>query len=160
MTPHEPNRWLKLKTKMLIKACGGLAEASAACEAACRPYSVPHLSRCQRAETFDFLPVDIVACLEEYCGRRIVSDALVAARPDGVEAGCIRDEVSDWGERHGDLSKAVRQALSGDDEIDASEAVQIRAIIDQGRTDMDQIEAALEARMTLRRVAAGSRAAG
>lgn len=154
MTPTEPNRWLKLKTKLLIKACGGLEEASAACEASCRPYSVPHLSRCQKVEKPDFLPIDIVHCLEDYCGQAIVTGAMAAARPTATGAGCIRDEVSDWGERHGELSKAVRQALAGDDFIDDREDQAIRAIIDRGRDDMNHIEAALDARR--RRGSAGA----
>lgn len=31
MSAREPNRWLKLKTKTLIKACGGLEDGSSPC---------------------------------------------------------------------------------------------------------------------------------
>ena len=51
MMRADPNRWLKLKTRQLIAACGGLDEASRACAEGCRPYSIPHLSRCQVAGT-------------------------------------------------------------------------------------------------------------
>ncbi|HWW11291.1 MAG TPA: hypothetical protein VN018_02160, partial [Brevundimonas sp.] len=88
-------RWLKLKTKRLIEACGGLKEASAACAEGSRPYSDKQLSRCQVVDAPDFLPIDIVLCLEAYCGEPIVTGAMAEARPAAVEAGELRDELSD-----------------------------------------------------------------
>jgi len=95
MSGLDPKRWLKLKSKQLIKACGGLEEASLACSEDCRPYSVPQLSRCQVATAPDFLPIDIVLCLEAYCGEPIVTGAMAEARPGVVVAGDLRDELSD-----------------------------------------------------------------
>lgn len=142
MTPPEPNRWLKLKTKLLIKACGGLEEASAACAASCRPYSVSHLSRCQRPETPDFLPVDIVLSLEAYCGEPLVTAAMAEVRPVRDVVGCLRDEVADFIERGGDVSRAVRAAFA-DGVIDPGEGAEIGALLDAAFTDLHQARQAL-----------------
>lgn len=149
MSAREPNRWLKLKTKSLIKACGGLEEASIACAETCRPYSVPQLSRCQNVNAPDYLPIDIVLCLEAYCGQPIVTQAMAERRPAETSVGCLRDEVSDFIERGGDISRAVRQAMD-DGQVDAREGAEIRALIEQGRQDLDQAEAALDAAMSPR----------
>lgn len=148
---REPNRWLKLKTKALIKACGGLKEASLACKEERRPYSVAQLGRCQNVRAPDYLPIDIVMCLEEYCGQTIVTQAMADRRPTEVAAGCLRDEVCDFIERGGDLSRAVRKALI-DEQISAQEGAEIRALIEQGREDLDQAEVALDAAMAPRSV--------
>lgn len=138
----EPNRWLKLKTKLLIKACGGLEEASAACAASCRSYSVPHLSRCQRPETTDFLPIDIVLCLEAYCGAPLVTAAMAEVRPAGEVVGSLRDEVGDVIERGGDLFKAVR-AATADGRVDPREGAEIGAMLDDFFAELHQARQAL-----------------
>lgn len=142
MTPPEPNKWLKLKTRQLIRACGGLEEASRACAVECRPYSVPHLSRCQNAEQPDFLPIDIVLCLEAYCGQPVVTAAMAQARPAGDAVGCLRDEVTDFIERGGDLSRAVRAAF-GDGVIDPREGAEIGLMLDDAFADLHQARQAL-----------------
>lgn len=149
----EPNRWLKLKTKLLIKACGGLEEASAACAESCRPYSVPHLSRCQRPDGPDFLPIDIVLCLEAYCGQPIVTAAMAEARPAGDVVGCLRDEVADVIERGGDLSKAVRAAMA-DGQVDPREGAEIGVMLDAFFEDLHQARQALAEAMQPREAAA------
>lgn len=155
MSDNAPNRWLKLKTKLLLKACGGLEEASAACEASCRPYSVAHLSRCQRAETPDFLPIDIVLCLEAYCGQPIVTAAMAEVRPAGELVGCLRDEVADVIERGGDLSKAVRAAMA-DGQVDPREGAEIGVMLDAFFEELHQVREALAVAMRPKSVAAAS----
>lgn len=144
MSRAEPNRWLKLKAKQLIKACGGLEEASRVCAEECRPYSVPQLSRCQVATAPDYLPIDIVFALEAYCGEPIVTGAMAEARPAVVTAGAVRDEVSDIVERGADALRAVRAALADDGRIDAREACDIAAQLETLAADVREAQAALE----------------
>lgn len=158
MSAAQPNLWLKLKTRQLIKACGTLEEASRACEAECRPYSVPHLSRCQNAEQPDFLPIDIVMCLEAYCGQPIVTAAMAQARPAGDAVGCLRDEVTDFIERGGDLSRAVRAAF-GDGVIDPREGAEIGLMLDGAFADLHQARQALADAMRPRATGAAGAAA-
>lgn len=147
MSAREPDRWLKLKTKTLIKACGGLEEASRACEESCRTYSVPHLSRAQNVAYPDsYLPIDIVLCLEAYCGQPIVTQAMADARPAGQPVGALRDEVSDLSERVGDVSRAVR-AAEADEDIDPREGAEIAALLDQFAEDVRQAREALARRL-------------
>ena len=155
MSAPEPNRWLKLKTKLLIKACGGLEEASAACAASCRPYSVPHLSRCQRPDTPDFLPIDIVLCLQDYCGEPLITAAMTEVRPAGDVVGCLRDEVADVIERGGDLSKAVRAAMA-DGQVDPREGAEIGVMLDAFFEDLHQAREALAVAMRPKGVAAAT----
>ena len=90
MTSQTPRLWLKHKTAQLILACGGLSETSRACGELARSYSVPHLSRCQNPNAPDYLPIDIVLCLEAYCGQPIVTAAMAEARPSAVIAYSLR----------------------------------------------------------------------
>jgi hypothetical protein len=106
-----PNRWLKARTRTLIKACGGLEEASRACAESCRPYSTSHLSRCQTVGSPDYLPIDIVLCLEAYCGTPHVTSAMCEARPSAITAGDLRDELSDVVEGGAALLHRYRTAM-------------------------------------------------
>lgn len=145
MSAGEPNRWLKMLSRKLIKACGGLDEASAACEADCRPYSVPHLSRAQNpAYPAAYLPVDIVHCLEAYCGEPIVTRALAEARPAVAAVGDLRDEISDVTERSAAIQAKVRAALA-DGRVDGPERADLEAAFDAAEREMAEARAALRA---------------
>lgn len=147
MSAREPNRWLKLKTKALIKACGGLEEASRACEAECRAYSVPHLSRAQNPAYPDsYLPIDIVLCLEAYCGQPLVTRAMCEARPGGEAAGTLRDEATDL-IQHGARLLALVHAAEADDDVDPREGAAIAVLLDQFADEVRQAREALTARM-------------
>ena len=144
MTAANPNRWLKLKTRRLIAACGGLDEASRVCREECRPYSVPHLSRCQVPTTPDYLPIDIVLCLEAYCGEAIVTGAMAEARPTSVVAGDLRDELSDVVEGGAALTSKWR-AIMADNRVTATERSDMRAGLDALAEEVRQAQAALDA---------------
>jgi hypothetical protein len=60
--------------RQLIDACGGLSEAAENCD---REKSSLSLYQTGHA----FMPADVIADLEEYCGQNIYSVALAAARP-------------------------------------------------------------------------------
>lgn len=143
MMRADPNRWLKLKTRQLIAACGGLDEASRACAEGCRHYSIPHLSRCQVAGGSDFLPIDIVMCLEAYCGEPIVTRAMAEARPSVVTAGDLRDELSDVVEGGAALMTRYR-AVMADGRMDAVERGEFSALLDQLVEEVREAQAALK----------------
>jgi len=146
MNRPDPSRWLKLKTRKLIAACGGLAEASRVCGEDCRPYSIPHLSRCQVAGGPDYLPIDIVLCLEAYCGQPIVTGAMAEARPSAVEAGDLRDELSDVVEGGAALMTRYR-AIMSDGRMDAGERADMSSALDALVEEVRQAQAALAAPM-------------
>lgn len=138
------HRWLKLKTKRLIDACGGLKEASAACAEGCRPYSVQQLSRCQVVDAPDFMPVDIVLCLEAYCGEPILTGAMVEARPAAVEAADLRDELSDVVERGAALTSRWR-AMMSDNRLTPAERAEMAEGLEGLAEEVRQAQAALTA---------------
>jgi hypothetical protein len=67
-----------LAARRLIAACGGLIEAAAACRV-----GKSQLADYQAAEGLGFMPADVMADLEAYCGSPIYSRMLVEARPAG-----------------------------------------------------------------------------
>jgi hypothetical protein len=138
----DPKRWLKLKTRQLIDRCGGLDEASRACRETCRPYSVPHLSRCQVPTAPDFLPIDIVLCLEAYCGEPIITGAMSEARPSAVVAGELRDELADIVEG-GAAAMARCRAAMADGHLDAGERADLATSLDNLAEEVRQAQAAL-----------------
>lgn len=144
MSGADPKRWLKLKTRQLIDRCGGLEEASRACRESCRPYSVPHLSRCQVPTAPDYLPIDIVLCLEAYCGEPIITGAMAEARPSAIVAGDLRDELSDVVEGGAALLKRWRMMMA-DDSLDAAERAEMRLGLQSLAEEVRQAEAALDA---------------
>lgn len=134
--------WLKLRTRLLITACGGLAEAEAACAAECRAYSVKQLSRCQNARAPDMMPIDIVLCLEAYCGKPLVSRAMADSRPSTGTAGELRDEASEVTETGAELQRHIREALA-DGDIDPQEAACLLGIVQTAKSHLDDVEACL-----------------
>ncbi|RZJ19102.1 MAG: hypothetical protein EON91_02595 [Brevundimonas sp.] len=143
MTPEGRRNWLKLKTRRLIDACGGLDAASAACAELCRPYSVKQLSRCQNPLAPDMLPLDIQWSLEEFCGQPIISRALVEARPDAATVGNLRDEASDVTELAARLQAGCREAMA-DDDVNPAEAAALYALVERGKAELDQVASVLE----------------
>lgn len=142
MTGSDPKRWLKLKTRQLIDRCGGLEEASRACRETCRPYSVPHLSRCQVPTAPDYLPIDIVLCLEAYCGEPVITGAMAEARPSVVVAGDLRDELSDVVEGGAALTSKWR-AMMADNRLTPAERSEMEAGLESLAEEVRQAQAAL-----------------
>lgn len=140
------NRWLKLKTRQLIAKCGGLDEASRACAEGCRTYSIPHLSRCQVAGGPDFLPIDIVLCLEAYCGEPIVTGAMAESRPSAVSGGDLRDELSDVVEGGAALMTRYRTIMA-DGRMDVRERGEMSAALEALIEEVRQAQAALDTPM-------------
>lgn len=138
------DRLFALMTEKLINKCGGLAEASAACEQLARHYSVPQLSRCQTVGTGCFLPLDIIAALERYCGVPVISQAL--AKRSCVQAGTerIADLACSFNEQANDVQRHLRAALA-DDRLSPREIKRGFEEIREAREALDRTEAALTA---------------
>jgi len=135
-------RLLALLTSKLIARCGGLDEASAACEQSARHYSAPQLSRCQTVGSGCHLPLDILAALERYCGEPVVSRALVGragAKPDG---GNLADLVCTFAEEASDVQQHLRAALA-DGRLSPNDIKHAFEELRQAREIMDRVEAAL-----------------
>lgn len=134
--------WLKRRTKALIHDCGGLEEASKACTDGGRRYSTSQLSRCQTVQSPDFLPIDIVLCLEAFCGIPHVTSWMCEARPAAVTAGDLRDELSDVVEGGAALLARYRAAVA-DGRIDARERDDFNGALDALIEEVRQAQAAL-----------------
>ncbi|WP_292052078.1 MULTISPECIES: hypothetical protein [unclassified Brevundimonas] len=144
MNPQARRNWLKMKTRQLIAECGGLEEAAAACKEECRPYSVQQLSRCQNPRAADMLPLDIQDCLEAYCGRPVISQALTVARPHTGTVGELRDESSEVTETAALLQRRIRESLANDGEIDPVEAAHLMDVVREGMGHLADVEASLK----------------
>lgn len=136
--------WLKLKTRQLIKANGGTEAASEICEAECRTYGAPQLSKCETAGNPAFLPLDILACLEAAAGDPIISRAL-CERGQGATTpkGSLTDEACDLSEAAMELQKHIRAALADDGQIDPAEASALLAKTLAAKKELAEVEALL-----------------
>lgn len=143
MSAMARRNWLKMKTRLLIKACGGLEDASEVCAAECRPYSDKQLSRCQNPNAPDILPIDIMDCLEAYCGRHIVSEAIARSTAQTGTAGELRDESSEVTETAAELQRHIREALT-DGEIDPVEAASLLDVVQVAMGHLADVEACLK----------------
>lgn len=135
--------WLKMKTRQLIDACGGLDLASEVCAAECRPYSVAQLSRCQNPNAPDLLPIDILDCLEGHCGKPVVSAAISNSKPRTGTVGELRDESSEVTEAAAELQRHIRTALA-DGEIDPAEASSLLALTHEAMKQLSDVEDCLK----------------
>lgn len=79
-----------LSARLLIKACGGLEEAAAI--PTCR-LKKSRLQECQDHNSGAFLPIDVVAELEAYCGQPIYSRELVDCRPAAADGASLLKEA-------------------------------------------------------------------
>lgn len=94
--------------RQLIKACGGLVEASAVCR-----ISRSRLSDCQNLRIGNeggFMPIDVIAELEAYCGRPIYSAAVAAERPAQADPHTVLTEACEISEEAGVLLRVCREA--------------------------------------------------
>lgn len=138
------DRLISLLTEKLIDRCGGLSEASAACAQLARHYSIPQLSRCQTVGSGCFLPLDILAALERYCGEPVVSRALSERVSVKVEDGRLSELACAFNEQAGDVQRHLRAALA-DNRLSPREIKQGFDEIREAREALDRTEAALAA---------------
>lgn len=138
------DRLLALMTEKLIARCGGLSEASIACAELARPYSVTQLSRCQTVGSGCYLPIDIVAALERYCGEPVVSRALADRSTVDVAGARLADLACVFSEQASDVQRHLRKALA-DDRLSPREIKEGHRQIAEAREALDRTEAALTA---------------
>jgi len=132
-----------LLTAQLIKRCGGLEEASRACEANGQPYSVAQLSRCQTLNSGCSLPLRIIVCLEEYCGEPVIGQALVEARPSNAQIDCAMTEAAETTEAAAGFQSKVRKAVA-DGVVTAAEQAELEreaeALFEQARQSREAVQ--------------------
>lgn len=108
--------------RLLIAACGGLAPSAAACR-----LERSRLSEFQDAHTAAFMPADVIADLEMYCGEPLYSRAIAENRPSATQAADVLTEACEVTESAGALLRTARLA-AGDGRLTAQE----KAAIEQG----------------------------
>ncbi|WP_313044856.1 hypothetical protein [Brevundimonas sp.] len=132
-----------LLTAQLIKRCGGLEEASRACEASGQPYSVAQLSRCQTLNSGCSLPLRIIVCLEEYCGEPVIGKSLVEARPSNAHIDCAMTEAAETTEAAAGFQSKVRKAVA-DGVVTAAEQAELEreaeALFEQARQSREAVQ--------------------
>ncbi|MCA6311658.1 hypothetical protein [Phenylobacterium sp.] len=99
-----------LAARRLIAACGGLVEAAAACRV-----GKTQLADYQAADGDGFMPADVMADLEAYCGAPAYSRMLVEARPCGPDSQDLAREACDAAEAAGRLQRGARLAADDGD---------------------------------------------
>lgn len=137
MSPREHARL----ARMLIDACGGLAEAS---EAAGVSKSV--LSTSQNPNETTTMSARVIAELEAYCAKPIYSSFLRRQVGLDTEAGCLKDLACLFTEEGAGFQSYVRKALADDtltpNEIDAArrELAQAETVLMRCRASLDAAE--------------------
>lgn len=99
-----------LAARRLIAACGGLVEAASACRV-----GKTQLADYQAADGDGFMPADVMADLEAYCGAPTYSRMLVEARPCGPDSQDLAREACDAAEAAGRLQRGARLAADDGD---------------------------------------------
>jgi hypothetical protein len=126
---------LKLLTRDLIDACGGLDLSAQA-----TGLSVGQLSRCQNPNAPDFLNIKALYRLQRCAGRPIVSDALTKALSDPDTAD-VFEEVLDVVQAAGNALDAARRA-KGDGEVTANERREIDQALNKLEAELREARAA------------------
>jgi hypothetical protein len=106
VSPEQKRRWHATLARRLIAACGGLEEAAQECrvqKSVLGDYQSPH--------TDAFMPADVMADLEAYCGEALYSRALAEALPASGATRALTEEVCDVVESAADLQRRVRLAV-------------------------------------------------
>ena len=106
MRADQKRRWHATLARRLIAACGGLEEAAQECrvqKSVLGDYQSPH--------TDAFMPADVMADLEAYCGEALYSGALAETVRLDAAPRDLADEVCDVVESAADLQRRAREAL-------------------------------------------------
>ncbi|MGZ3272404.1 MAG: hypothetical protein ACXU82_03610 [Caulobacteraceae bacterium] len=111
--------------RQLVIACGGLDKSAQACR-----LSRSRLSEIGDPKTLAFMPADVIADLEGYCGEPHYSRALAEERPYAVEAGDLVAEACETTEVASQLQALARLA-SHHPHFSALERAQILSMIER-----------------------------
>lgn len=131
-----------LAARRLIAACGGLVEAAAACRV-----GKSQLADYQAADGVGFMPADVMADLEAYCGTPTYSRMLVEARPAGPETQDLAREACDAAEAAGRLQRGARLA-SDDGDLTERERRELVEIYAEALDQLRQVGALLSQGVT------------
>lgn len=120
--------------RQLIAACGGLNEAQGACRV-----RRAQLSNFQNLAVFGdpkagyFMPIDVIADLEAYCGEPIYSRAVADERPATVAAVGLLNEACEISEESGALLRLCRMVDAG-----GRATPHERRLIEAGATEIEE----------------------
>lgn len=128
--------------RQLLRECGGADEVARLKITRLQSASRLHQFKDPRAGCF--MPADVIADLEDYCGEPIYSRALLEARPHQVEAECIRTEAQESTEACADLQRTIRQA-EADTRITEAEMRAIDAGLSAVEQQLRELRAAFAA---------------
>jgi len=106
--------------RQLIAACGGVDHIISQEPAICRVGRTLLYDYGSDTILDAFMPADVIAQLEEYCGEPIYSRALVENRPSAVMAKTLMTEASEMTEMAALFQHEVRTAVA-DDKVTAKE---------------------------------------
>jgi hypothetical protein len=124
----------------LINACGGLDE----CVSNCR-VSKANLSRYQNPHEDCFMPADVIADLETYCGRPIYSGALFDRFEQPKAAvGDLKDAACALTEEVADVQRLAREVVA-DGKVTPRESDRLDAEIREAKAALARLEAAHQA---------------
>ena len=112
-------------SRRLIAACGGVDEIVRS--QACRVQAT-QLYRFREPASGFFMPADVMAHLEAYCGEAIYSSALAEARPTAPDARSPELEACELTEAAAALQRVVRLAVA-DHRLTEAEVRQIEAAL-------------------------------
>ena len=134
-----PRRHSQL-ARVLIRACGGLDEAADACRIA-----KSQLSNAQNPNHDAFLPIDVIADLESYCGKSHYSSALVDACGDAETDGDLIGDAIDLNAKAAVFLSRIHKAMA-DDTITPRETTEIVKLAEMVRQSLVNIDAELDAK--------------
>ncbi|MBS0363698.1 MAG: hypothetical protein JSR98_20170 [Proteobacteria bacterium] len=95
-------------SRLLIEACGGLAEAAGVCRV-----GKSQLSDYQNPQGEGFMPADVMVALEAHCGQPIYSRAIAEANPAREAGAGLLAEACDAVELASGVQRRIRLATSG-----------------------------------------------
>jgi hypothetical protein len=120
--------------RMLIAACGGLAESAGVCRIA-----KTQLSEAQAPEGDYYLPADVIVALEQHCGERSYSRAMFEAGDEGAAVvRDLKDETSEAMESVADLHRDVRLATK-DGRLTPGERTRLLRMQAEARRQLDEV---------------------
>jgi len=132
-----------LLARELIDACGGLDEAVGACR-----LQKSRLSECQNPDRPPdqpaYLPADVIADLEAYCGKPLYSRVLAEARPSAPDGKSIVEEISDATEDMAELQRLVRKVRSTGRPMTPRERLVVDAAVLRLREELGDVLAQTE----------------
>lgn len=126
--------------RALMDACGGVDECIDACRA-----GRTQLYAYRDASSGRFMPADVMADLEAYCGQPIYSRALVEARPASATVDSVVEEACDIGEAAVSLQRLVRMAAK-DGELTEHEKREIEEGLQKLEAEARDLRAAMDTR--------------